>query len=260
MARTVLPLWLLLTAAVFLAILIAVGWQRVATRTLSEVGDRHNSNMAPFITVVGLVYSALLGFTVVFAWQQFSATGVVVSHEASTLTTLYRQTAAMPEPERTELRKQLRTYAGAVMNSEWEVQSGGGTDEGARFAITEMYVSVGTQPTGVVSGPIQTAFLSQLTVLATDRTTRILDARSRIPGVMWLGLMFGGIVIVALAGFLRLGSTLGHAILSSSIAVLLSLLMCIAYSFDHPFANELGITPAPFQHAVQVFGAIDQEH
>ncbi|ETW23325.1 hypothetical protein MGAST_14775 [Mycobacterium gastri 'Wayne'] len=207
----------------FLAILIAVGCQRVATRTLSAVGERHNSNMAPFITVVGLVYSALLGLTVVFAWQQFSATGAVVTHEASTLTTLYRQTVAMPEPERTQVRNELRQDAGAVAGPEWRMQSSGGISESARSAITEMYRIVGIEPAGVAAHPIQSVFLSQVTVLATDRTTRILDARPRISVLMWLGLM------------------------------------CIAFSFDHPFGNELRITPAPFHHAMEVFDAIDAE-
>jgi hypothetical protein len=39
--------------------------------------------------------------------------------------------------------------------------------------------------------------------------------------------------------------------------VLLGLLLCIVFSLDHPFGSERGITPAPFQHALQVFDAID---
>ena len=97
-----------------------------------------------------------------------------------------------------------------------------------------------------------------MTVLASDRNTRIIDAKPRIPALLWSGLIFGGTVIVALTGFLRLGSTIGHIMVSSTIAVLLGLLLCIVFSLDHPFGKGRGITPAPFQHALEVFDAVDR--
>jgi hypothetical protein len=252
------PVWLLLLLIVGVAILIALGSIRLANHTMSGVGKEHNSTLSPFITVVGLVYGALLGFTVVAAWQQFSSAGVIVADEASTLTTMYRQTVAMPEPEQMQMRQLLRQYASAVSGPEWDKLNDGGTSDSARAAITGMYRVVGNQPPSVASSPINGQFLSQLTVLASDRNTRIIDAKPRIPPLLWSGLIFGGTVIVTLTGFLRLGSTIGHAIVSSAIAVLLGLMLCTAVSLDHPFGSGRGITPAPFQHALEVFDAVDR--
>jgi Protein of unknown function (DUF4239) len=252
------PLWLLVVSAVAVAILVAVGSILLANRIMSSVGKEHNSTISPFITVVGLVYGALLGFTVVVSWQQFSSAEAVVADEASRLTTMYGQTVAMPEQEQTQMRQLLRQYAGAVAGPEWDRQGGGGTGDGARNAITGMYRIIGSQPPSVASTPIDGAFLNQLTVLASDRTTRIIDAKPRIPSLLWAALIFGGTVLIALTGFLRLGSTIGHAIVSSTIAVLLGLLLCIVFSLDHPFGSERGITPAPFQHALGVFDAVDR--
>ncbi len=63
---------------------------------------------------------------------------------------------------------------------------------------------------------------------------------------------------MAFTGFLRLGSTIGHTIVSSTIAVLLGLLLCTAFSLDHPFGSGRGIKPAPFQHALEVFDTVDR--
>lgn len=52
----------------------------------------------------------LISVTVVVACGQFSAAQTDVSHEASTLTTMYRQTVAMPGPEQMQLRQLLREY------------------------------------------------------------------------------------------------------------------------------------------------------
>lgn len=251
-----MPIWLLVVLAVAVAILVAVGSILVANRILDSAGTEHNSAISPFITVVGLVYGALLGFTVVVSWQQFSSAGAVVADEASRLTTMYGQTVAMPEPERTQMRQLLRQYATSVAGPEWDKQGGDGTGDGGRNAITGMYRVIGSQP-DVASSPINGAFLSQLSALASDRATRMIDAKPRIPPLLFAALIFGGTVLVTLTGFLRMGSTIGHIMVSSAIAVLLGLLLCIVFSLDHPFGSQRGITPAPFQHALQVFDAID---
>jgi hypothetical protein len=252
------PLWLLVVIAVAVAIVVAVGSILLANRILSTAGKEHNSAVSPFITVVGLVYGALLGFTVVVSWQQFSSAGAVVADEASRLTTMYGQTVAMPEQEQTQMRQLLRQYATAVTGPEWDKDGSGGTGDSGRNAVTGMYRVIGSQPPHVASSPINGAFLNQLSALASDRTTRMIDAKPRIPALLFVALIFGGTVLVALTGFLRLGSNIGHAIVSSTIAVLLGLLLCIIFSLDHPFGSDRGITPAPFQHALEVFDAVDR--
>src|ERR1700758_3574216 len=226
-----IPLWLLVVIGVAVAVLVAVGSILLANRIMS-VGGKDDLTVSAFL--------------------------VVVASEASTLTTMYAQTVAMPESEQTQMRQLLRQYVSAVAGPEWDKQGSGGTSDSARNAITGMYRIVGSQPPGVASNPINGAFLSQLTVLASDRATRIIDAKPRIPPLLFAALIFGGTVLVALTGFLRLGSTIGHIIVSSSVAVLLGLMLCIVFSLDHPFGNERGITPAPFQHAVEVFDAVDR--
>ena len=98
----VLGLWATLVLTLVGAIAVALGFLWLSKRTLAEnIDPTHNPSLSPFLTVVGLVFGALLGFTVVVAWEQFSSAEANVAHEASTLTTMYRQTVAMPDPQRT---------------------------------------------------------------------------------------------------------------------------------------------------------------
>jgi Protein of unknown function (DUF4239) len=248
----------MLGLVVLVGVGIAVSSVFVADRVLGKsVGPQHNSTLSPFMTVVGLVFGALLGFTVVVSWQQFSSALANVAHESSTLTTMYRQTVAMPDPERTQLREQLRKYATAVEGPDWGAQDSNGQSADARSAITEMYRLLGSQP-NASSNPVNGEFLSQLTVLANDRNQRVLDAQRHIPPILWAGLIFGGGVLVSLTGFMRLDSRIGHVILSSAVAILLGLLLYIIYWLDHPFGTEVGVTPEPFRHAVQVFDFVDR--
>lgn len=252
-------LWLFLALALIVATMVGVGSVWLANRTLSKsLAKEYNSTLSPFLTCVGLVYGALLGFTIVVAWEQFSSAEANVANEASTLTTMYRQTVAMPEPQQGQLRELLRTYAVAVEGPEWLEQDVGGTTHAARAALTDMYKVLGSEQSSVASTPISQEFLGQVTTLASERNQRILDAQPRIPGLLWTGLLFGGVVLVALGGFMRLESTRGHLIVLTAVAVLLGLLLFVVYWLDHPFGNQLGITSAPFEQALSVFDAIDR--
>ena len=134
-------LWLLLASALVVSVLVATGSILLANRTLPKpVPTGHNGALAPFLTCVSLVYGALLGFTIVVAWEQFSSAETNVSNEASTVTTMYRQTVGMPVPEQTQMRVLVRKYAKAVEGPEWEnaIRAGSGT-ESARDALNEMY-------------------------------------------------------------------------------------------------------------------------
>ena len=86
----------------------------------------------------------------------------------------------------------------------------------------------------------------------------MLDAEPRIPWLLWSGLAFGAIVLVGMTAFMRLDSTRAHMFLSGAVAVLLGLLLFVIFCLDHPFGTEVGITPAPFEHSVEVFDAVDE--
>ena len=63
------------------------------------------------------------------------------------------------------------------------------------------------------SNPISQKFLDKVDTLALERNQRILDAEPRIPGLLWTGLLFGGVVLVTLGGFMRLGNERAHLLL-----------------------------------------------
>ncbi len=114
-------LWLVLALVLVVSVLVGAVSMWVADRTLTKPVEKgHNGALSPFMTSVSLVYGALLGFTIVVGWEQFSSAEANVSHEASTLTTMYRQTVGMPVPEQTRMRQLLRNYTTAVAGPEWE--------------------------------------------------------------------------------------------------------------------------------------------
>lgn len=250
-----LPLWLLLVSVIVVAVTITVCFIALGYRALPYATSAdHNPTVSPFISFVGIVYGALLGFTVVANWEQFSSTRVIIASEASALTTMYRQTVAMADPERTQVQQLLRKYATAVAGPEWNQQN----SNGARAAITDMYRVVGSQPANAVSKPINSELLGQLTVLASDRNERITGTKPRMPGLLWIILVSGAVVLTGLMGFLRMNSVVGHVLVSCTIATLLGLLLCVVFAFDYSFANDREFISGPFNHALDIFNLVDK--
>ena len=157
------------------------------------------------------------------------------------------------------MRGLLRRYAKAVEGPEWEnaIRAGSGT-ENARDALNEMYRVLGSEQSSVASSPISQKFLDQLTTLASQRNQRIQDGKPRIPGLLWTGLLFGGVILLGLGGFMRLGSIRAHFGLLSAVAILLGLLLFVVYWLDHPFGNQLGVTSTPFEQSLVVFDSVDR--
>ena len=126
-----------------------LGWAGawLAHRVLSSrVRNGHNDVLVPLYATAAVIYAVLLAFIVIAVWEQFSAANDNAASEASTLTTMYRETQAMPLGERASLRHLLREYTESVIGTEWKVQGKGGTSAVARKAIVEMYTVLGEQP------------------------------------------------------------------------------------------------------------------
>jgi hypothetical protein len=63
---------LMLGLVVVVGVVVAYGSVLVADRTLGDsVGPQHNSTLSPFMTVVGLVFGALLGSPLSFPGSSF---------------------------------------------------------------------------------------------------------------------------------------------------------------------------------------------
>ncbi|MDH6196976.1 hypothetical protein M2272_003629 [Mycobacterium frederiksbergense] len=248
-------LWLFLVAVLAVLVFLAVGSVWLANKTVYRPGAKEQTgSLSPFLTTVALVYGALLGFTVVVAWEQFSSAEANVTNESSTLATMYRQTVSMSAPEQVTMRGLLRDYTAAV-KAEWDSQGSGPASATARAAVTDMYRVLGQQSS--TASPVNAEIREQLNVLTAQRNTRILDAKPRIPGLLWSGLLFGAVLLIALTGFTHLSNTPNHMMLSSAIAILLGLLIFLIFWLDHPFGRELGVTPASFDYSIQVFDGVD---
>ena len=224
-----------------------------------HVREGHNDVLVPLFLTAGTLYAVLLAFLVIAVWETHGAADENASEEASTLATLYRQTAGMPSGERRELRALLREYTDAVIDDEWPIQAKtGGRSEKARNAVTDIYAALGQLNPADRNSPQTAEFLRTFDVVAADRNRRGLQANQQLPGVLWIGLLAGATIVVAMSFFLYMDVFWPHFVMSGLMTALVLTLLIITYLLNRPFSGPLAIDAGAFENARQVYASVDR--
>jgi hypothetical protein len=72
-----------------------------------------------FSSAIGIIFSFLIGYAAISAWQGYKDVGAVVKKEAYTLNIIYRTLAAYPPDIRSHEEVLLRKYVEGVIEKEW---------------------------------------------------------------------------------------------------------------------------------------------
>lgn len=224
-----------------------------------SAGEGHNELPSPIFQTAGTIYAVLLAFSVIAVWQSYGEAQDNVADEASTLTTLYRQTNGLPDAQQRLLRSLLRQYTQAVVTEEWPIQAAtGGASPRARRAIGDIYRSWHTMDARVASSPIAVEFLQTLRTVAADRNRRTLQASEALPTVLWAGLVIGGFVVVGMTFLLYTDALWPHVVFSVLLGTLIGTLLFITLVLHRPFNGPLAIGPASFEHSLSVYDSVDR--
>ena len=256
-------------AAFGLAVLIvvfAIGFASVGVffaRRLfrKRVGNSHNEVVNSLFSTAGMVYAVLLGFLVVVVWEAYDNAHRNVAEEAAALLPLYRLTYGMEAAHGAEARKLIRAYTVSVIRDEWPRMSHNGLGTpAARQAITELDRQFGrlTAAQKQSDAQVDEAFLSAKSDVVLDRSKRLFAATDKIPWVMWLGAIGGGILVMSMSFFIYMEDAWPHALMASLAASLIGLLLFIMVVLSRPFAGPLAIGPENFRAALYIMNELDR--
>ena len=220
----------------------------------------NNDVPVPVFQTAGTIYAVLLAFSVIAVWQSYGEAKDNVAEEASTLTTtLYRQTNGLPAMQQRELRALLREYTAAVVSDEWQIQAAtGGASPLARKAIGDIYRQYRLMDPRVASSPIGDEFLQTMRTVAADRNRRTLEASEALPGVLWIGLFVGGVIVVGMTFVLHTDAAWPRVLFSVLLSALIGTLLFITMVLHRPFEGPLAIAPDSFRHSLSVFDSVDE--
>jgi hypothetical protein len=254
---TNLPLPAVGAGMVLLGVAIAVIGLLSARRLLPlETLASHHDITGAWFQVVGTLYAVLLAFIVITVWRRYDSLTSTVELEAANVLELFRDTREYPPELHDALAGALHAYVAAVVGDEWDAMSRGGESATAQTAFERLwgiYRKLPVRDERELAAQIET--MRRMNDLSADRHLRLLRSRSKIPPVLWLGLLGGALLTMAISYFFGARSATLQIFLTAGFAGTISLFIFVIVILDTPFAGAHPISREPFLRALRVMAA-----
>ncbi len=247
------PTWAIATIMLAVAIGTAVGGVLLVRRFYDAGNLKHHHDIAgPIFSTLGVVYAVLLAFAIVVVWQNFDRTQNAVILEANYYGDIYRDSVALPEPLRTDLRADMDDYINAIIDDEWKLLAVGQRSTIVQEKSDKIWkLYAGFEPKTDNEKIIFAEIFDRANTAGELRRQRIADASTGIHPVLWFVLLFGGLITVVFTFFFGSDNLGAQLIMTTLLSVLIVLILFTILIMDFPFSGDINISPAAFEQVLQ---------
>lgn len=221
----------------------------VRVRVFPAKEDEEREDVAGYVTMmVGVMFALILALSLVSVWEDRDSAEGHVATEASSLHETYLLGAAMLPADQAKIQAAATAYADYVEHTEWpEMRSGKEIGDTGWQLLTNLRTAflnadVTTPPRQAVLSDATT----QLSNLADARRGRLDDTDKRMPSILWVGLVLGGVLTVGLTFIYGIEQRFTHVGMVMGLAALIGFVLILIYDLDNPFNQGIGIDSAPF--------------
>jgi len=203
--------------------------------------------LGAIFSMVGVLYAILLAFVVIVVWEFSTEVDDDVQAEANDVSQIYFTARTLPEPQRGQLTALARDYARIVAYDEWPAMRHGRTSAEARAQVARMRAETAAlKPVDARQEILMGQTLDAINALVDARRKRTGAVTSPVPPVMWIGLIGGAAITMALTFFFSYGRVRTQVLMISSMTVLLAFTLWLTYEMSHPFSGPTGLGPDAF--------------
>ena len=250
-----LPTWLFgsLTVGVFVALGLAGlyatrGW----VARLHNGENAHNDLVGFYLAGVTVLYAVVVGLLAIGAWATYAEVQAKIDHEAAALGALYRDVSAYPEPARSLLQQDLRTYTRQVIDVGWPMQQHGIVPNNASAVLSEFQGHfMSFEPQDARQNILAAEAYRAFNELTESRRARLNSVQSEMPGPLWVMVLAGAVICIAVSWFLHVQSFAVHFWMTVLFSSLLGLLIFLIAVLDNPYRGKLGVSPEPLERVYE---------
>lgn len=240
------PSWII--GPLFVAAFIAVTWTgifltRATVHSWLHRNERANEMVGSSLSNFFVLYGILLGLLAVATYQNYSIVADVVDKEASSLSALYRDLSAYPQPIRGHLQDALREYARYTINEGWEQQRRGVLPKGepersGLIAKTLLAFDPSTESEKIIHAET----LRQNSHRIELSRARMSNVTLGLPTVLWWVVAFCALMNIVLVWMQDMEIHV-HLILGAALASILGAVIFLIAELDNPFRGVVSIGP-----------------
>ncbi|MFF8097277.1 DUF4239 domain-containing protein [Streptomyces sp. NPDC016675] len=245
-----MPEWLVLTLAMLAACVVVVIITLVRHRRASDDEDiTETPDVIEYMTMwIGVVYAIVLGLAIAGVWEARSAAQDHVQTEAVALHEISERVRVYPPDVRDRIREDVNAYVGHVVSTEWKVMADRGemTQRGAELLDRVRADVTDYEPKSDFEAQAYQPLVDQVTAADQARIARAESMGATMPGVVWFGLITGGVVTVGMVFALQIRRTPRELILAGLFSALIAFLLFLIWDFDAPFSRGVAASTDPF--------------
>ncbi len=240
------PPWII--GPLFVAVFIAVTWigiflTRATFHSWLHPDEDANEMVSSALSNYFVLFGILLGLLAVATYQNYTAISDVVDKEASSLSALYRDVSAFPQPIRSQLQDALREYVRYTIAEGWEEQRRGISPKGEpeRSSIIARTI-LAFEPSTEAEKIIFAETLRQNAHRIELSRARMSNVTLGSPAVLWWVVAFGALMNIVLIWMQDMEIHV-HLILGAVLASILGSVIFLIAELDQPFRGEVNIGP-----------------
>jgi Protein of unknown function (DUF4239) len=243
------PAWIVCLLAVGSSIVAALLGLLVFRKLFPNVLNKANNDFISLsLSTVGLFSSVLISLIVVNTWNFYTGVEQIVSKEGHAVEDFYRAAQGMPEPTKSILIKDIKSYIEVVTKEEWPQMNANNVvdDKGRRILLNSYNLLLQFKTHDPIITNIHSKLLSQLSNLFDARRDRILSTKTHVPGVIWL-VMFLSACLTIFVSYLYMAETFAmHVVATGFITASLASTLFLIVIFAHPYQGSMRIEPETF--------------
>ncbi|KUO17500.1 bestrophin-like domain [Streptomyces dysideae] len=245
-----MPEWLVLTLAMLAACVVVVIITLVRHRTAPENEDPSDTpDVIEYMTMwIGVVYAIVLGLAIAGVWEARSAAQDHVQAEAVALHEISERVRVYPADARDRIRDDVNAYVGHVVTTEWKTMADDGdlTDRGAELLQRVREDVTDYEPRTDFEAQAYQPLIDQVTAADQARNARANSTGETMPGVVWFGLLTGGVITIGMVFALQIRRTARELVLAGLFSALIAFLLFLIWDFDAPYSRGITASAEPF--------------
>jgi hypothetical protein len=239
-------------------LLVVVVTVLAGRRTRARSQDYDTDSVSFVGGVLNAMFTVVLAFFVVFAWQNGADLDSHATAESDAVLDTYWQMAVVPQPAADNVRNLLNQYATQVADSEWPALTDGRDEPEVADTIVALRGAVTALPIDAeVVAEARKQALQNLRAIDENHRARVDMATSTdaFTIALLVGTVIGAVLMIAFPLIFGLSRRPANLVMMVLLTMTLSATMYVSWQLMHPLEGFFGATPDVFRAALDEMAA-----
>jgi hypothetical protein len=254
------PDWPVLFWYTLIPAAVAIAVQAIFRRLVPPEKLRGQHDVAGFlVAVVGVLYAVVLGFLVVTVWTGFDTAQQTSDVEAGYVGDGLGYAELLPEPPRRRIQQLLAGYAVTVRDREFaELARGQQDPQGRTYLVAALRALAQARPSAkatfgeaLEAQSSRDGVLTTIRQIADTRRVRAIQARDRLPRVMYFALLAGALMVMVFVYLFGVENPILQYTMTGTVAALLGLYFGLIVALNAPYSGAVRVSPEAWNSLIE---------